>query len=169
MCWPFVWQQICAISWDLFTPVWYNHQYILGWPPLRFTAKCPSETQEYECQYKSYKYFSLKTPQRKLILSMWLNKLFVAYYWILFLGNDNPYYDINMKMFQLHLAFSVHYLPSLWNNLLGYCTSTDTILAYNMFLISTLYVEQVWWFNNTVIGRFHSIAALWCTQHPSIL
>ena len=24
-----------------------NHQYILGWPPLRLTAKYPSETQEY--------------------------------------------------------------------------------------------------------------------------
>ena len=45
-CWPFVWQQICAISWDLFTQVQYNHQYILGWPPLRFTAKCPSEAYE---------------------------------------------------------------------------------------------------------------------------
>ena len=56
---------------------------------------------------------------------------------ILFLGNDNPYYDINMKMLQLHLACSVHHLPSLWNNLLGYCTSTDIILANNMVLIST--------------------------------
>ena len=47
MCWPCVWQQICAISWDFFTPVQHNHQYILGWPPLRLTAKYPSETQEY--------------------------------------------------------------------------------------------------------------------------
>ena len=47
MCWPCVWQQICAISWDFFTPVRHNHQYILGRPPLRLTAKYPSETQEY--------------------------------------------------------------------------------------------------------------------------
>ena len=46
MCWPCVWQQMCAISWDFFTPVQHNHQYILGWPPLRLTAKYPSETQE---------------------------------------------------------------------------------------------------------------------------
>ena len=46
MCWPCVWQQICAISWDLFTPLQHNHEYILGWPPLRLTAKYPSETQE---------------------------------------------------------------------------------------------------------------------------
>ena len=56
MCWPCVWQQICTISWDFFTPVRHNHQYILGWPPLRLTAKYPSETQEYllctfECIY----------------------------------------------------------------------------------------------------------------------
>ena len=47
-CWPCVWQQICAISWDFFTPVQHNHQYICGWPPLRLTAKYPSETQEYK-------------------------------------------------------------------------------------------------------------------------
>ena len=46
MCWPCVWQQICAISWDLFTPLQHNHRYILGWPPLRLTAKYPSETHE---------------------------------------------------------------------------------------------------------------------------
>ena len=46
MCWSCVCQQICAISWDFFTPVQHNHQYILGWPPLRLTAKYPSETQE---------------------------------------------------------------------------------------------------------------------------
>ena len=45
-CWPCVWQQIRAISWDFFTSVQHNHQYILGWPPLRLTAKYPSETQE---------------------------------------------------------------------------------------------------------------------------
>ena len=28
MCWPCVWQQICATSWDFFTPVQHNHQYI---------------------------------------------------------------------------------------------------------------------------------------------
>ena len=44
MCWLCVWQQICAISWDVFTPVQHNHQYILGWPPLRLTAMYPSET-----------------------------------------------------------------------------------------------------------------------------
>ena len=42
-----LWQQICAISWHLFTPVQYNHQHILGWPPLRFAARCPGETQEF--------------------------------------------------------------------------------------------------------------------------
>ena len=47
MCWPFVCQQICAIFWDLFTPVQHNHHYILGSPTLRFTTKCPSETQEF--------------------------------------------------------------------------------------------------------------------------
>ena len=54
MCWPCVWQQICAISWDFFTPVQHNHQYILGWPPLRLTAEYPSETQEYIQDEKSY-------------------------------------------------------------------------------------------------------------------
>ena len=46
-CWPCVWQQICAISWDFFSLVHHNNQYILGWPTLRLTAKYPSETQEY--------------------------------------------------------------------------------------------------------------------------
>ena len=46
MCWPCVWQQMRAISWDLLAPVQYNHQYILGWPPLRITEKGSSETQE---------------------------------------------------------------------------------------------------------------------------
>ena len=51
MCWPCVWQQICAISWVFFTSVQHNHQYILGWPPLRLTAKYPSETQELARQF----------------------------------------------------------------------------------------------------------------------
>ena len=38
---------MCLILWDLLTPVQHDNQYILGWPPLRFTRKCPSETQEY--------------------------------------------------------------------------------------------------------------------------
>ena len=47
MCCPCVWQQKCAFSWDLLAPVQYNHQYILGWPPLRITEKGSSETQEH--------------------------------------------------------------------------------------------------------------------------
>ena len=54
MCWSCLWQQMCVISWDLLAPVQYNHQYILGWPPLRITEKGSSETQELKLIYQLF-------------------------------------------------------------------------------------------------------------------
>ena len=59
MCGFCVWQQICAISCDLFTSVQHFHQYILDWPPLKFTAKCLSETQEYATDHTCWSCFQI--------------------------------------------------------------------------------------------------------------
>ena len=41
MCCPCVWQQMCAISWDLLAPVQYNHQYIWVDPHSELLEKVP--------------------------------------------------------------------------------------------------------------------------------
>jgi hypothetical protein len=57
MCWPCVWWQIHLVFGG--TPVQHKHQYILGWPTVRFNANCRSETQEFLRLHSMFKEFNL--------------------------------------------------------------------------------------------------------------
>jgi hypothetical protein len=63
------WWQIRGISYHFLTPVQHKHRYIWGWPPVRFTTLCRSETQEYSVQYINF-HLIISVPDSSTIIQL---------------------------------------------------------------------------------------------------